>query len=124
MKSSDSQRAITFFLLQERLLGFVLQRVKNGDFTERGLARLIGVSQPQIHNVLKGKRRLQPSLADRIMEKFEIEVLDLLHDHELRSRLVTGAIQDLSQIAFGPIPGRKGPAREKKINPNRKDRTG
>jgi transcriptional regulator with XRE-family HTH domain len=63
-------------------------RIDNGEFTERGLARLIGVSQPQFHNVLKGKRRLQTKLADRILQKFEISVLDLFHETELRDQLI------------------------------------
>ena len=29
--------------------------IHNGNFTERQLAKMWGVSQPQIHNVLKGE---------------------------------------------------------------------
>ncbi len=63
-------------------------RIDNGEFTERGLARLIGVSQPQFHNVLKGKRKLQAKLADRILQKLEISILDLFHEGELREQLI------------------------------------
>ena len=98
MKSNSELKTITFLLLQNRLIEFVVQRLNNGDFTERGLARVIGVSQPQVHNVLKGKRRLQPSLADRILQKLEIDVLDLLDDRELRSRLVAGPVQQVASI--------------------------
>jgi plasmid maintenance system antidote protein VapI len=62
-------------------------RIHNGEYTERGLARLLGISQPQIHHVLKGTRRLQPEFADRIMARFGITVLDLLQDIELSSEL-------------------------------------
>jgi plasmid maintenance system antidote protein VapI len=84
----DCQRAATFSTLQVRLLGLLSSRINNGEFTERGLARLIGVSQPQFHNVLKGKRKLQTKLADRILQKFEMSVLDLFHETELREQLI------------------------------------
>lgn len=48
----------------------------------------MGVSQPQFHNVLKGKRKLQTEFADRILQKFEISVLDLFHEEELREQLI------------------------------------
>ena len=60
------------------LIALLKTRVNNGHFTERGLARILGISQPQLHNVMKGKRRLQIDLADRILEKFGLDVLDLI----------------------------------------------
>ena len=88
MKSYADNQAATFSTLQARLLRVLSARIDNGEFTERGLARLIGVSQPQLHNVLKGKRKLQTKLADRILQKFEINVLDLFHETELREQLI------------------------------------
>ena len=84
---SDCQTA-TFSALQARLLGFLSLRINNGEFTERGLARFLGISQPQFHNVLKGKRKLQTELADRILQKFDMSVLDLFQETELREQLV------------------------------------
>ncbi len=72
-------------MLHGRLLTFVLTRVNNGDFTERGLARVLNISQPQMHNVLKGNRKLTPALADRIMQRFGLSVVDLLHEHEIKA---------------------------------------
>jgi plasmid maintenance system antidote protein VapI len=69
--------------LQSRLIQFVNLRVQNGDFTERGFARILGISQPQVHNVLKGARKLKPELADHIMSRLDISVLDLLESSEL-----------------------------------------
>ena len=88
MKSQADCQATAFSTLQARLLHLLISRIDNGEFTERGLARLIGVSQPQFHNVLKGKRKLQAKLADRILEKFEMSVLDLFHETELREQLI------------------------------------
>ena len=41
--------------------------IRNGYCSERSLARRVRVSQPQLHNVLKGARTLTPALADRIL---------------------------------------------------------
>jgi plasmid maintenance system antidote protein VapI len=78
---------VTFKALQLRLLKFVTYKVQNGEYTERGLARVLGISQSQIHNVLKGARRLQPVLADRILQKFDIGTADLLSEGELTEAL-------------------------------------
>ena len=53
------------------------------------MARLTGVSQPHIHNVLKGVRNLSPEIADRILKTLHLSVLDLSSPEELRDRLMT-----------------------------------
>ena len=69
---------MTFTTLQQRLLAHVRQRIRAGELTERGLARLIGVSQPHVHNVLKGVRALTPDTADLVMVRLRLSVQDLL----------------------------------------------
>jgi predicted XRE-type DNA-binding protein len=78
VESNPSRRDVSFVALQARLIRLVNLRIKNGDFTERGLARILGISQSQVHNVLKGARRLQPELADHLMARLDMNVLDLL----------------------------------------------
>jgi len=51
--------------------------------TERGLARVTGVSQPHIHNVLKGKRLLSTETADRIVRQLNKDLLDFIELEEL-----------------------------------------
>jgi transcriptional regulator with XRE-family HTH domain len=82
VESYTANGKITFGVLQARLIVFVNNRIKNGDFTERGLARILGISQPQLHNVLKGARKLNPDLADRLLGKFGIDVRDLIQPPE------------------------------------------
>ena len=48
---------------------------------------MLRISQPQMHNVLKGTRKLRPELADKIMEKFDISVPDLLSEQEISEHL-------------------------------------
>jgi hypothetical protein len=84
------------------------------------------VSQPQIHNVLKGVRKLTPELADRILQSFEMTVLDLLGSSEIAAHLagrhadnsaVVGAqapvASHIDVFRFWPEPEipRKGPGR-------------
>ncbi len=54
------------------------QKIRNGEITERGLARLSGVSQSHVHNALKGARLLRPRTADRVMRAMRISVCDLM----------------------------------------------
>jgi predicted transcriptional regulator len=76
-----------FEQLHSRLIDHLVQRVRSGEITERGLSRLTGVSQPHIHNVLKGKRLLSLSKADGILRELHLDVLDLLEPNELRDRI-------------------------------------
>ena len=69
-----------------RLLHYLNERVRRGEITERGLARLTGYSQPHIHNVLKGARLIQMELGDRIMDLLAIPLTALLTQDELEGR--------------------------------------
>lgn len=53
-------------------------RVRNGELTERGLARRVGISQAHMHNVLKGVRILTPEIADLLMSELNLSILSLL----------------------------------------------
>jgi transcriptional regulator with XRE-family HTH domain len=75
---------MTFHDLQQRLLEELRQRVRSGAATERGLARLSGISQPHLHNVLKGKRILSLERADDVLRQLQIDVLHLIDPEELR----------------------------------------
>lgn len=67
-----------FRLLQARLLAHIRARVRNGEITERGMARVTGVSQPHLHNVLKGTRVLSADKADQILRRLRIDLVDLM----------------------------------------------
>jgi hypothetical protein len=73
---------VDFRLLQIRLIAHIKARVRNGDGTERSLARLSGISQPHMHNVLKGARVFSPELADQVLRRLRIDLLDLLEANE------------------------------------------
>lgn len=72
---------------QRRLLAHVRDRIHNGEWTERGFARLIGISQPHAHNVLKGVRKLSPVVLDSVLRYLNLSLLDLAALQELEANL-------------------------------------
>jgi len=101
---------LTFQDAQLKLLAYVRSQIRNGELTERGFARLIGVSQPHVHNVLKGVRTLSPLFFDRILKYFHLSLLDLVPSNELEAHLRTQRLlEHPAEVPFldGPIgPGR------------------
>ncbi|MGO9011350.1 MAG: XRE family transcriptional regulator [Bryobacteraceae bacterium] len=72
-----------FRQLQSRLISTLRERIRSGELTERGAARLTGLSQPHIHNVLKGKRSLSADAADTILLAVRLDTVDLFQTSEL-----------------------------------------
>jgi len=73
--------------VQSALIAILRMRIRNGELTERGLARLVGVSQPHIHNVLKGARLLSAELSDQILVHLRISLLDLIEREQIEAHL-------------------------------------
>jgi hypothetical protein len=69
---------VYFQELQGRLIDIARERVRAGELTERGLARLCNISQPHMHNVLKNIRVLSTAAADRLMDALDIRLTDPL----------------------------------------------
>jgi transcriptional regulator with XRE-family HTH domain len=78
MESNPDLEIVGFGFLRRRLLETVRYRICSGEYTERGFARMIGISQPQVHNILKGARNLSPETADLILAKLGMSIFDLL----------------------------------------------
>jgi len=73
---------LDFQELHRRLTFLLVDRVRGGELTERGIARITGVSQPHIHNVLKGKRLFSPVTADAVLRELHLDILDLVERRE------------------------------------------
>jgi len=73
-----------FEQMQIRLAAYLRERVRRGELTERGLGRMTGISQPHVHNVLKGKRYFSGETADLVLNELGMDMLDLLEPEELR----------------------------------------
>jgi hypothetical protein len=104
VESVPKKDEISLEALLERLIFAVNLRIKNGEYTERGLARVLGVSQPQMHNVLKGARTLHTNLADRLLLKLGISVLHLFEEGELSEEL-------RARLSAPGLPALKKPVR-------------
>jgi hypothetical protein len=74
-----------FQMLHTRLVNHMRARVRSGELTERRLARLTRVSQPHLHNVLKGVRLLSPEMADQVLVELQLNALDLLDQNDLHA---------------------------------------
>lgn len=92
---------MTYQDAQAKLLAYVRDRVHNGEFTERGLARLIGISQPHVHNVLKGVRNLSEEIFDSMLEHFQLSLLDLAAVEELEANLWKRRTEE--RVAEAPV---------------------
>jgi transcriptional regulator with XRE-family HTH domain len=90
--SAGGWRTMLIEDLLVRLRTLLVERVRNGELTERGLARRIGISQAHMHNVLKGVRILTPEVADLILLEIQMSASDLME--------------------YAPLAPRKPPAKE------------
>jgi plasmid maintenance system antidote protein VapI len=69
---------VNFEILLLKLRELLREKVRNGDLTERGMARATGVSQPHLHNILKGIRALPPELADQLLTLADLNLQVLM----------------------------------------------
>jgi len=100
---------LTFQDAQAKLLAHVRDRIHNGELTERSLARRIGISQPHVHNVLKGVRNLSPEIFDSLLNFFQMSLLDLAPFDDLESAIARRrATERVSEIPF--LDARIGPS--------------
>ena len=95
--------------LRRRLVDELRWRVYNGEITERGLARSVGVSQPHIHKVLKGGKILSLKFCDRILTALGWSICDLADDAVLERWLRQRRAGASESVALDVLEGRLGP---------------
>lgn len=95
--------------IQTRLLALLRTRVQNGELTERGFARSIGISQGHIHNVLKGRRSLSVEKSDLILQYFNYSMLDLLKIAEIDDHLTIVSTPSVPSLDLPFLVGVLGP---------------
>jgi hypothetical protein len=96
----------SFAGLTLRLLDELRHRIRNGELTERGLAKLTGISQPHIHNTLKGLRALSPRYFDLVLVRLGLTLLDLLPRKEIEEYLTRPSTK--AQVRLHLVPGLSG----------------
>jgi len=95
---------LTFQDARLKLLAYVRDQVRNGEFTERGFARLIGISQPHAHNVLKGVRNFSPEIFDLALKNLHLSLLDLVPTDEIEAQLQHRAHDRIVGVPFLELP--------------------
>jgi hypothetical protein len=100
---------MNFAELQRRLIVHLQARLRNGEWTERGLARQVGISQPHMHNVLRGVRLLTPEVADIILLHLGLDLLTLSSHQELERAAEECRAGDSRRCAVPLAPGELGP---------------
>ncbi len=86
--TSSPKFMMRFAEFHTRLVDCLRDKVRSGELTERGLARMTGISQPHVHNVLKGKKLFSVDVSDTILRELNLDLLDLVHPAELRRHAV------------------------------------
>jgi hypothetical protein len=112
---------LTYQDVQLKLLAYVRSQISNGELTERGFARLIGISQPHVHNVLKGIRNLSPRIFDQTLKYLHLSLLDLVPSEELEVHLRSRRLPPRSaQVPFLNRPIGPGMPWSAGLNPGKK----
>ena len=86
--TSNQRLGVRFAEFHTRLVACLRDKVRSGELTERGLARMTGISQPHVHNVLKGKKLFSVDVSDIILRELNLDLLDLVHPAELRRHTI------------------------------------
>ncbi len=92
------------------LLREVTVLIENGHLTERKLARMTGISQPHVHHILNGKRKMTAQVADIFLEALGMDARQLV---DRVPNNAPGAAGGKSGEALARIPllrGAMGPA--------------
>src|SRR4051794_2340676 len=100
---------LTFEELRNKLLENLRARVRNGEVTERRLGRITGISQPHVHNLLKGVRTLTPELGDQILKSLQLSLWDFLDERINPARETTPHVPEARRF-IGMLDGLMGPS--------------
>jgi plasmid maintenance system antidote protein VapI len=83
MTDRQEQPALSLDALLSRLTSELARLLTSGSTTERKLASQLGISQPHLHNILSGKRKLTSAIADQVFERMSWNLLDLFEARDL-----------------------------------------
>lgn len=99
-----------FDRLLRRLVRRLAGLLTNGEYTERGLARMTGISQPHLHHILSGKRTLTPHVADAFLANMGWTIGDLFSNEEVDQILLDRRVLASGRHRIPVISGRIGPS--------------
>ncbi|HUA61785.1 MAG TPA: XRE family transcriptional regulator [Verrucomicrobiae bacterium] len=82
---------LDFEVLHSRVVQHLQDIVRNGVVTERGLSRMTGLSQPHIHQVLKGTKFLSMASANHVLRSLQTDLVDFLEPEDIEEWRKRGA---------------------------------
>jgi hypothetical protein len=71
------QMSVSIARIISAVIAAARSRIRNGEITERLLARRIGISQAHMNNILKGARSPSPDVADRLIRYFALSAEEI-----------------------------------------------
>ena len=74
---------LDFEVLHGRVVKHLQDIVRNGVVTERGLSRMTGLSQPHIHQVLKGTKFFSMASANQVLRSLQNDLVDFLEPEDI-----------------------------------------
>ena len=77
---------MSFQDLQDKLRLLIRERIKGGEFTGTALSYQVGIQQSHMSNYLNSRRGLSLESMDRILDRLDIGVLDLVDSAEIGRR--------------------------------------
>lgn len=104
-----------FCVLRDRLLARIRGLLETGAISESQLARHLGVSQPHLHNTLKGVRGVTTQMADQFLESMGWSIADLLEpvDFEIAVRRYKASVSSRTRfIEARPLSSIRHPPSE------------
>lgn len=74
------------------------KRIVEGSFSESGMARILGISQCHMNNLIKRRKHLTTTVADKIILRLRLNVLELIerYQNNLEERRRKGEVQSNS----------------------------
>ena len=69
---------VTFEDVRAELLAQLRERIAGGEWTERGLAARLGISQPHLSNCLCGRRSISFERLDEVLLFLRVDLADLM----------------------------------------------
>ena len=109
MTQPRRQPTFTLDMFFSRLASELSRLLNSGSITERKLASDLGISQPHLHNILSGRRKLTATIAGQVLERMGWNVLDLLEAADLKLALERrnppARVRQIPLSDFGAGPG-------------------
>lgn len=94
---------MNFSDLQSELVKILRTKIRNGEISERRMAVEVGLSQPHIHNIMKGLRQISPSVADRLMSRYQIRLETSIHQNNSELNKISHIYLTSSRIGEGSV---------------------